>query len=411
MGSKSTDYVFVIFQEMPWESPPQPQHSLARIFLRHIPIVWISTETRVGLTGVYTLLNKFLKDVQVALKVVISKKARSRTSERTFFNPTVVSLPFVHKVRLIWKLNGTFVRFQVGIINHLIHLLFKGKKVILWIYSPNEYLLANPIKAEFLIYHILDDRIAKHPWQLGLERTIQVEKEILENTDIVFACNEEIAGRAKQWNRNTFIGKNGVNFADYERAKIAGAVPEQLSRIRRPIIGYVGTVDSRNDYALLAEVAGKRPDWSFVLLGLITYREAVRSLSGENVHFLGLVDYRELPAYVLSFDVCINFPVISQLTEHADYLKLYEYLAAGKPVVSTDVYAARKVRPLVRIAVDAEDFIRKIEASLADRDTKSIEDRLKFAKDNSWEKRAEDMMAVINDCICNNPTRLEPAAQ
>ena len=115
----------------------------------------------------------------------------------------------------------------------------------------------------------------------------------------------------------------------------------------------------------------------------------------ENVHFIGLVNNNEIPNYIINYDVCINFPIITQLTEHADYLKLYEYLAAGKPVVSTNVYAARKIKQLVKIATDSQDFIYKIESSLTDRNEKIINDRLRFARENSWKNRAEDMMNII----------------
>ncbi len=197
--------------------------------------------------------------------------------------------------------------------------------------------------------------------------------------------------------------RNGADVPHFNKA-VAMATPgaPELDGISRPIVGYVGALAEWVDFELIHDVAVSRPDWSIVLVGplfagAISGTDPVAAELDElpNVHLLGARDYAVLPQYLKSFDVSIIPFKVDGLTEDTNPIKLYEYLAAGLPVVSTPLPEVASV-PDVRIAADSVEFERQIEQAFQQRnDAAAQATRLRVADENSWDARAEAAWQTI----------------
>lgn len=173
-------------------------------------------------------------------------------------------------------------------------------------------------------------------------------------------------------------------------------IPARLAQLPRPIIGYAGNLRDRIDWDLLSAVAARRPDWSLVLAGSSHDNPSARNLARfANVTLLGVIEYSELVSYLRAFDVGIVPHISNRLTETMNPLKVYNYFAAGLPIVSTEVANIDDLRPFIRTANDPDNFIEAIEFCLAQPATESMTGRREALWRINWETRVADMLAVI----------------
>jgi len=188
-----------------------------------------------------------------------------------------------------------------------------------------------------------------------------------------------------------------LNACDSGHFRPDGPVSARLASIAGPRVGYVGSVDERAfDAPLVAAVALARPDWSFVLAGpaVASVEAGLRRLP--NVHVLGRLDYDELPALVRGFDVCLIPYRIGGLIDYVHPKKFYEYLAAGKPVVSTPLAALRSADAPHRRAAGADAFAVAIQATLDESPTPArTAHRRSFALAQSWDARGAQLAELL----------------
>lgn len=172
-------------------------------------------------------------------------------------------------------------------------------------------------------------------------RIIESEEYKLQKADLVIVVSEALRASKSKLNRNTHVFANGVDTGAYAGLNENPTASNVMAGIPRPRIGYSGLIASRLDLALLLELTRHRPDYSIVLLGAVDKRDC-RSQIGElenleNVHFLGLKPAADVPKYIEGFDVCMIPYARNERARYADPLKLYEYGAAGKEVVCTEL--------------------------------------------------------------------------
>ena len=169
------------------------------------------------------------------------------------------------------------------------------------------------------------------------------------------------------------------------------AIPAEIADLPRPIIGFHGLLADWIDYELLKKVAEHFHDGSLVLIGKtnVDAERKIKTLDGvRNIYLLGRKPYAELPAYCKGFDVALNPFAINELTLAANPLKVREYLAAGLPVVSTDIPEVR-ILDDVLVGTSHEDFITKIEHALASaKSGEQVSDRVRH---ESWEAKVEEL--------------------
>jgi glycosyltransferase involved in cell wall biosynthesis len=268
---------------------------------------------------------------------------------------------------------------------------------ILWTFMPNTIGLVGKLGESRVIYHCVDEYSAF----AGVPREAlrRMEEALVRRADLVLASSETLAEERRRWNPRTHFVSHGVDVSHFARALDAGgSPPADAAGLARPVIGFFGLIAEWIDLELIGEIARQRPAWTVVLIGKANVdTAALRALP--NVRLLGQKPYEALPAYCRAFDVGIIPFRIDALTVRANPLKLREYLAAGLPVVSSDLPEVRKYAGLVRLATGPEGFIAGIEAALAE--PRQGPARVAAMRPESWEARVEQ----ISDLIEQMPSR------
>jgi len=262
---------------------------------------------------------------------------------------------------------------------------------ILWTFMPNTIGLVGKLGESRVIYHCVDEYSAF----AGVPREAlrRMEAALVRRADLVLASSETLAEERRPLNPRTHFVSHGVDVTHFARALDAGvSPPADAAGLARPVIGFFGLIAEWIDLELMAEIARRRPQWTLALIGKANVdTSALRALP--NVRVLGQKPYETLPAYCSAFDVGIIPFRIDALTVRANPLKLREYLAAGLPVVSSDLPEVRKYAGLVRLATGATGFITAIEAALAESGHGPA--RVAAMRQESWEARVEQISDLI----------------
>jgi len=263
---------------------------------------------------------------------------------------------------------------------------------VLWFYAPMSEYLVGRLGEAAVVYDCTD------AWE-QFERTQAFcatrDRVLSGKADVLFAGTGKVHETRREWNPNCHLFTCGVDYEHF--AGPPAAPPEELANIPRPIVGYAGLIDeARIDCELLDRMARAHPEWSIVLVGPVQEGVLIRNLPHPNVYFLGLKPYAELPRYVAAFDVAMVPYKVDKATHNINPTKLLEYMAAGKPVVSsaleevTHYYLDR-----LAIAEDRADFIRCVERLLAGETTLPVEANRALAADRSWESVTTDMLDLV----------------
>ncbi len=269
------------------------------------------------------------------------------------------------------------------------------KEHIYFVEFPTWVSLIKRIKDKYkqpLIFDVLDEFSGfenVHP------ETEAYENELLALSDAVIASSEKLCEKIKKRGIKCNLVKNGTDFEHFNRAK--GKLADRPGGISSPVIGYYGAISNWFDEELIEYAAKSHPEWSFVLIGH-TFGANIENLKKlKNVYFLGEKPYSELPKYLSWFDVClIPFKNVS-LIQSTNPVKFYEYISAGKPVVATRMSELLGFKDIVYLADDREDFVRKIEMALEERDEGIIEKRIKLARENDWDARYTKIRRIVKD--------------
>lgn len=191
---------------------------------------------------------------------------------------------------------------------------------------------------------------------------------------------------------------NAVDFEHFNIERDYSSIPESIKiLIDKSIIGYFGALASWLDYDLINYIATSNPQWNIVLIGL-DYDGSLKNLKNlENIHYLGVVDYKELPKYAVWFDVAIIPFKEGDIAKATSPIKLYEYMALGKPVVFTKDLDECKLYKTPIMAENKEDFVEKLKLALElAKNPEFVKTVKEEAKQNTWESRVETLLKHIN---------------
>jgi glycosyltransferase involved in cell wall biosynthesis len=255
-----------------------------------------------------------------------------------------------------------------------------------------------------VVYHVVDEYTSYAGVPAAYAPVMrEKEEQLLRAANVVITTAPALFESKSRLNSNVHLVANAVDYDGFQRALAGASPPERMAALPQPLIGYVGAINDKLDYDLLVSIAAQRRDWSVVMVGParlqtagdIASCDALRRLP--NVHFLGKVDVPDVPRYIAACQVCLLPYKINERTRNISSLKMYEYLACGKPVVSTDVPAAHEVGEVARIA-GAGQFVSAIAASLTD-DAAAIERRKRVAAANTWDQRVETISAIVQHAL------------
>jgi glycosyltransferase involved in cell wall biosynthesis len=260
-----------------------------------------------------------------------------------------------------------------------------------WVFNPAAALLAGDLGEEAIVYYCVDEYSALRGVAAGAIESL--ERRVLSLADLVVVSSQRLFEAKARFNPSTLLVRHGVDY-DHFRSALASTTqtPDDIKGLKGPVLGYFGLIsEDWVDRELLAHVARTMPHASLVLIGRSTM-DLARLKQCPNVTILGHRPYSSLPAYCKAFDVAlIPFP-ISPVTLHSNPLKAREYLAAGLPVVSTNIPEVR-VLGSCRTAIDHDDFVTQIHAALESPGPERW--RSASMQTESWAARLAEVEAVL----------------
>jgi glycosyltransferase involved in cell wall biosynthesis len=273
---------------------------------------------------------------------------------------------------------------------------------LLWVYNPMLAGAVGTFHEKLVIYHVIDNYHEYFPAAQARLRTMIARNHVrmLQSANVVFTVSASLREECLRHNPHCYLAPNGVDVERFQASAGASDSPADLRAIPKPIIGYVGVIQSTFDSELLRKLADERPGWSIVVVGPDEHSGQAAALAAlaarPNVYYLGPKDRAQVPAYIKAVDVAILPYRVNAATAHIDSLKLYEYLACGGPIVTTDIPSVHRFEHVVRIARSADEFVAATDAALQEDGSRRAE-RMALAREHSWDRRVSAMRAILAD--------------
>ena len=236
--------------------------------------------------------------------------------------------------------------------------------LIAWYYTPMMLLFSRHLEPVVTVYDAMDE-LSK--FKFAPAQLLELEDELLKRADIVFTGGPSLYEAKKDRHANVHCFPSSVDRVHFLKARAGQFDPADQEDLPKPRLGFYGVIDERFDTALLDKVAEMRPDWSFVMVGPVVKISEDELPKRPNIHYLGPKTYAELPAYLSGWDVALMPFALNESTQFISPTKTPEYLAGGKPVVSTpikDVVRHYGQIEGVKIASSAEEFVAACDAAL-----------------------------------------------
>jgi glycosyltransferase involved in cell wall biosynthesis len=334
----------------------------------------------------------YLRSSILERRVIPIRSGVRKLGDRLFvYTPPPLGIPFQHRYEFPRRANAALLSRKL----HRITARLEMRDPILWIYTYHSSCLLGKLGEVAAVYDCLEQERAFAPKKLR-QRVADLEDELSRRVDIVFAISPEVGNDRINWNEKTFVVRAGVNIRHFERSSTKAPKPAELEEVRGPILGYFGQLDPwKVDARLIREVARRRREWTVVLVGHVVHGFQLEVIADlPNVRLVGSRDYNEIPAFMQNFDVCLMPFLINEATFHGDHVKLYEYLASGKPVVSVDVPSARRFPDLVRVSRDVDEFIENVEAALDEKESR-WQERVTVARAHSYHARVTEKIRAL----------------
>ncbi|MEA3337262.1 MAG: glycosyltransferase [Chloroflexota bacterium] len=278
---------------------------------------------------------------------------------------------------------------------------------LLWLYRPVKWRWARAnFPHSLLVYHVTDDYTAfGHLTPAQREATAAAERELLAAADLTIVTSARLMLLKSAEAKRIELVPNAVDYPAFQRVLTDSRPPAGMQGIPYPRLGYSGHVSSRLDLSLLRQVGLARPEWQLVFAGSQWDSDCTEALAAlkalPNVHFLGQLPVEKVPRFIAACDVCLIPYRVNDETRAISSLKLYEYLAAGRPVVSAAVPAAEEHGDVVLIAAaNGQSWIDAIDRALATVDDPDlIAARRQIAAANTWDDRVEQIEEIVAEAI------------
>ena len=282
----------------------------------------------------------------------------------------------------------------------------KMETPILWLYRPDMADLPGQCGERLVIYHIVDEYLGYADLEPSrIEQVRARERRLIERADLVLVTSRTLLESKGGINPNTHWVPNAVDYARFAAACNPDArrssEPADLADLAHPRIGYVGALNDKIDYSLLVQVADAYPSVPLVLVGPVraTTKASLGGLgalhSRPNVRFVDQVAVDRVPNYVAACDVGLLPYSCNAWTANIHPLKMYEYLACGLAVVSTDIPGVRDEADLIHIAGDERGFVTATAQALGENGPDLRQQRRERASHNTWRQRVERISALI----------------
>jgi glycosyltransferase involved in cell wall biosynthesis len=274
---------------------------------------------------------------------------------------------------------------------------------LLWYYTPMALPFSRHLTPSARVYDCMDQLAG---FAGASPEIFALERELLAGCELLFTGGLSLYEAKRKGHSNAHCFPSSVDVAHFRQAREATGDPDDQAAISHLRLGYFGVIDERLDLNLIAEVAQARPDWHIVLVGPVTKIDAASLPQAANIHYLGQKRYQELPAYIGGWDVAWMPFACNEATRFISPTKTPEYLAAGKPVVSTSIHDVVRTygRPgLVRIADSAQETIRAVQDSLREDPVTRSAMVDELLRDQSWDETWRRMESLISEVEVGEP--------
>ena len=286
----------------------------------------------------------------------------------------------------------------------------KFDDAVQWFYTPMPApIMVGSLGECAIVYDCMDElsQFRFAPADLGAR-----ERQLMASADVVFTGGRRLYEAKARHHENVHFFGCGVDSDHFGLARHPEtAVPADVAGLPKPVFGYFGVVDERLDYDLIARLADAFPTGSVVFVGPLAKVDPLELPRRSNIHWLGQRPYDALPQYVKGFDVCLMPFALTEATEFINPTKTLEYMAAGKPIVSTAVAdVVRNFAPIVRVAESVDAFVRQSEDALAP-DPDRTAQGIALAHASSWESIVASMDRLVTSAVRARASSHEFAAR
>jgi len=368
-----------------WDGDPLSKVHIMRILSRDNRVLWVnSIGNRAPKANAH--------DLQRIWRKLASFTDGMREVEPNLFVLAPLAIPF-YGSEVVRSTNRELLRLQVKRAMHKLHF----KRPISWSFLPASAPVSGTLGEEFVVYHCVDEFSAFS--DTNGRHIAELEERLLRKADLVITSAERLRENKAKVNPHTVLVRHGVDFQHFVKAcDPATEIPEDIAKLPRPIIGFFGLMADWVDQEAIIATAKAHPEGSVVVIGKVAPDCDVSGMKEvPNIHFLGRKPYASLPGYCRAFDVALMPFKVNELTLNANPLKVREYLAAGLPVVSTDIPEVSKVG-LCKLATSTEDFVRKVDECLAEGGGPTRE-RAERIFHESWDARVEEIRAHVGEAM------------
>jgi glycosyltransferase involved in cell wall biosynthesis len=362
-------------------------HHIARQLARRMPLLYVDTPGMRPPTA-------STRDLRKILRIARKFLARPKSVGPQLWHLTVPQIPF-RQLPFVESLNRALGRWLV---RRAARFLRFGRRLS-WFAVPHPAALAGKVGDELVVYYVVDDYAALA--QMDASRIQRLDDELTSRADVVFVCSQTLLNRKRELNRNVEYSPHGVDFELFSQAQDpATEIAEAARGLRQPIIGYFGSIAGQIDLELIAYLAGQRKNWTFLLIGMASVDVgAITALP--NVHLPGPQPYESLPGWAKAFDVTIVPYRRDRFVLNSNPLKIREYLAAGKPVVSVRTPEIELLRDVLFLADSDEDFLHKIEQALEGETAEIRQTRMDAVRNSSWQACAERALGRVQKAFAD----------
>ncbi len=391
MHDKDVTYNIICFGFMSWSNMwKRNQSMMAEISKCDFINRLIFVNPVISMRRIFACENRNSKEVSGKTSKIDSSNITSKISVYTPINivPHRKYLTALKEIETKIKLNK-------------IRNLNNQKPYILFMNCPNifsNYILDELLKdAALSIFDFSDDFVELGYNKVSIEFFRRNIAKYAKAANIVITVNDHIKKKYASLHADIHVIRNSTNYYNFDRKSYKSIdCLVKMKRDNQPIIGYSGLANlSRINSELLIFLLEKRTDWQFVFIGPAHSNFTGRFIKYNNFHHIQSVDYQSLPDYINYFDVAIVPFKINEHTQGNDLLKLHDFLAMGKPIVSTEIGGAKDFRDVIRVVKRPIDFLNEIERFLYDDNIDDILKRKNVALENSWHNRVKELEELI----------------
>ena len=273
---------------------------------------------------------------------------------------------------------------------------------ILWLYDPYVINPEGQFGEKLVCFDCNDDISSFANLQYKEKMLILLEERLAKKADIIFTTSRNLYNAKKEKNPNTYYFPSGVDFDLFQKALSDSCkIPDEIKVIPTPIIGFIGAITNyRINWDWIKYMSISHPEWSIVFIGPCLEPPPNEISKQKNIHFLGQKKAELLPGYLKVFDVCIIPYKGEEFLKSCQPTKTFEYLAAGKPVVASDIPELKEYQPMVKLCKNAEEFASKIAECLEEGMSPSfVKKRVEIPKAYTWDARVEGTSLLIQEVL------------